>query len=63
MMPIRVYALIDSGADLSVIPKALAEFLDLDLSGKEETSFGIGGEIKDETPHPKGMRFLMLKVS
>lgn len=44
--PIRVYALIDSGADISVIPKALAEVLDLDLSGKEEISYGIGGEIK-----------------
>lgn len=43
--PIEVYALIDSGADISVIPKALAEVLDLDLSGKEEKSFGIGGQI------------------
>ena len=44
--PIEVYALIDSGADVSVIPKALAEVLDLDLSGKEEISYGIAGEIK-----------------
>lgn len=43
---IEVYALIDSGADISVIPKALAEVLNLDLSGEEEVSYGIGGEIK-----------------
>lgn len=43
---IEVYALIDSGADVSVLPKALAELLNLDLSGKEEISYGIGGEIK-----------------
>ncbi|MCF7910522.1 hypothetical protein K9L16_02515 [Candidatus Pacearchaeota archaeon] len=43
---IQVYALIDSGADVSVIPKALAEFLDLDLSGDTSISYGIGGEIK-----------------
>jgi predicted aspartyl protease len=43
---IQVYALIDSGADISVIPKALAEFLDLDLSGETNISYGIGGEIK-----------------
>ncbi|MCR4327490.1 MAG: retropepsin-like domain-containing protein [Nanoarchaeota archaeon] len=46
---IRVYALIDSGADISVIPKALAEVLNLDLSGKSESSYGIGGEIKVKT--------------
>lgn len=44
--PIQVYALIDSGADVSVIPKVLAEVLDLDLSGKTDISYGIGGEIK-----------------
>jgi len=43
---INVYALIDSGADLSIIPKALAEVLDLDLSGETQTSYGIASEIK-----------------
>ena len=43
---IQVYALIDSGADLSIIPKALAEVLNLDLSGEINKSYGIGGEIK-----------------
>ena len=41
-----VYALVDSGADISVIPKALAEVLDLDLEGKTHESYGIAGEIK-----------------
>jgi predicted aspartyl protease len=44
--PIEVYALVDSGADVSIIPKALAEFLDLDLSGETLKSYGIGGEIE-----------------
>ncbi len=43
---IKVYALIDSGADISIIPKALAEVLDLDLSGETHISYGVGGEIK-----------------
>lgn len=37
--------LIDSGADVSAMPKDFAEILGLDLSGKKEPSFGIGGEI------------------
>jgi len=44
--PINVHALIDSGADVSVIPKALAEFLDLDLTGEVDKSYGISGEVK-----------------
>ncbi|MEK6927290.1 MAG: retropepsin-like aspartic protease [Nanoarchaeota archaeon] len=35
--------LIDSGADISAIPKQVAELLGLDLSGKKEETFGIGG--------------------
>lgn len=42
---IEVRALIDSGADVSVIPKALAEFLDLDLSGETDKSYGLSGEV------------------
>ncbi|MCL5730314.1 MAG: retroviral-like aspartic protease family protein [Candidatus Pacearchaeota archaeon] len=37
--------LLDSGADVSAIPKQIAELLGLDLSGKVEKTFGIGGEV------------------
>ena len=43
-MPIDVIALLDSGADVSVIPKGLAEYLNLKL-GHKDISKGIGGEI------------------
>mgnify|MGYP001592534256 FL=1 len=36
-------ALLDSGADLSVIPREVAELLGLDLNKKEEEARGIGG--------------------
>ncbi|MEK6910691.1 MAG: aspartyl protease family protein [Nanoarchaeota archaeon] len=39
-------ALIDSGADVSVIPQEVAELLDLDLSGKREEASGIGGKVE-----------------
>jgi hypothetical protein len=35
--------LIDSGADISAIPKHIAELLGLDISGEKEEAFGIGG--------------------
>ena len=38
-------ALLDSGADVSVIPKEVAELLDLDLSGNKEEARGIGGKV------------------
>jgi|SRR3989338_486334 len=38
-------ALLDSGADISVIPKEVAELLGLDLSGKKEEARGIGGKV------------------
>ena len=37
--------LIDSGADISAVPKHVAELLGLDLSGKKEETFGIGGSV------------------
>jgi len=43
-MPIAVHGLLDSGADITVIPKGLAEFLDLKF-GKKDVSRGIGGKI------------------
>ena len=36
-------ALLDSGADISAIPKDIAEILGLDLAGKKSPAFGIGG--------------------
>src|SRR3989344_2415684 len=38
-------ALLDSGADLSVIPKDVAELLGLKLSGQKEEARGIGGKV------------------
>lgn len=37
--------LIDSGADISAIPRKVAELLGLDISGKHEEAFGIGGAV------------------
>lgn len=38
-------ALLDSGADISAIPKAIAEILGLNLSGKKTPAYGIGGKV------------------
>lgn len=39
-------ALLDSGADISAIPKSVAELLNLDFKNKKkEKAFGIGGEV------------------
>ncbi|MBS3077544.1 retroviral-like aspartic protease [Candidatus Pacearchaeota archaeon] len=37
--------LVDSGADVSVIPKSIAELLGLNLAGEEEEASGIGGVV------------------
>ena len=37
--------LIDSGADISAVPKYVAELLGLDISGEKEETFGIGGAV------------------
>ena len=42
---IQVIALLDSGADISAIPKSTAEVLGLDLSWKRTFAFGIGGKV------------------
>jgi predicted aspartyl protease len=39
-------ALLDSGADVSVLPKEVADALGLKYSEKEEDVIGIGGKIK-----------------
>ena len=38
--------LLDSGADVSAIPQAVAEILGLDLNGKKEHADGIGGRVE-----------------
>ena len=45
-MKIEFMALIDSGADLSVIPEDVAELLDINLEKKRDKSRGIGGEVE-----------------
>ena len=39
-------ALLDSGADISVVPREVAELLGLNLKGKIEEAKGIGGKVK-----------------
>lgn len=39
-------ALLDSGADISAIPKSIAELLGLNLDGKVTLAYGIGGKVK-----------------
>jgi hypothetical protein len=41
-------ALIDSGADLSVVTKDIAEVLNLNLNVPETTSIGIGGKVRSK---------------
>ena len=38
-------ALLDSGADISIIPQDVAELLGIDLNGKKEEARGIGGKV------------------
>ena len=44
-MKFDAVALLDSGADVSAIPKDIAELLGLDISGKVESAYGIGGKV------------------
>ena len=39
-------ALLDSGADISAVPKSIAELLGLDLKGQIDYAYGIGGKVK-----------------
>jgi len=39
-------ALIDSGADISAMSKEMEESLKLNMKGKEDIAFGIGGKVK-----------------
>ena len=42
---IKTTAILDSGADLTLIPKDIAKLLGLDLKGNRENSLGIGGDV------------------
>src|SRR3989344_672035 len=42
---VEVGALIDSGADISIVPKDIAEFLVINLDGEKDRYKGIGGEV------------------
>ena len=42
---IEFTALIDSGADISVIPQDVAELLDINMKTDKDKSRGIGGEV------------------
>jgi len=41
----ELIALVDSGADVSAIPRRTAELLGLNLAGELEKAFGIGGSV------------------
>jgi hypothetical protein len=43
--------LLDSGADVSAIPKHMAELLNLDLNSPKEDAFGIGGKVPAVSSH------------
>lgn len=43
---VDVIALLDSGADISAISKDMAELLELNLTGKRDYSFGVGGKVQ-----------------
>ena len=43
---LELYALVDSGADMSAMDYRVAEKLHLDLSGKKVMSFGVSGSVE-----------------
>lgn len=43
---IDTIALLDSGADISALPLAIAEIIGLDLSGERTPAYGIGGKVE-----------------
>jgi len=43
---VTLAATVDSGSDFTVIPKEIAEFLELDISGKKYSVDGIGGTVQ-----------------
>lgn len=68
---IPTIGLVDSGADVSVISKGLAELMGLNLNGIVHTASGIGGEVSIvesrmsltvEKPHEKHTFLLPVKV-
>ncbi|MEK6974546.1 MAG: hypothetical protein AABW41_04905 [Nanoarchaeota archaeon] len=64
-------ALLDSGADISAIPKSIAEILGLNLSSKTSYAYGIGGKVESvetnmnitvEKGHEKYIFYIPVKV-
>ena len=43
---LKTVALLDSGADISAMPFAMAELLELDLSAEKSSAYGIGGTVE-----------------
>lgn len=43
---VETYALLDSGADISVIPKDFAELIGVKIDGEPTIANGLGGEVK-----------------
>ncbi|MBI4163071.1 MAG: hypothetical protein HY513_05290 [Candidatus Aenigmarchaeota archaeon] len=52
---VGVIALLDSGADFSVIPKGIAEILGMDFSGEKEIVIGVGGAVDAVSSRMDGM--------
>jgi len=48
---IDAIALIDSGADISLIPKEMAEVLGLDTAGEFKWAYGVGGKVRTVERH------------
>ena len=51
--------LLDSGADISAIPKSIAELLGLNLEGEISFAYGIGGKVKSIESSMKILVFLL----
>jgi hypothetical protein len=43
---IKTLALLDSGADISALPKQVAELIGVDIDGKVCRSYGVGGSVE-----------------
>jgi len=48
---IETLGLLDSGADISAIPRDMAELIGLDLNKKKEFAYGIGGRVESVETH------------
>jgi predicted aspartyl protease len=48
---IDLICLVDSGADVSILSKEIAESLGLDLSGPVGIAYGVGGQVSTVDTH------------